>query len=178
VKVVLRYLNVLHSFSPKTKGICFLVNLAGVRNSDIREIINETKVEICKTEEGLNVLDLLQFGPLLNGLYFVGGLGETGRRQDVAKIFDTFAVELTFLWFGIQPMLPELAEDLLDLFMVSSFIGRINENIVKVDDDTNVQHISEDVVNEALESPNGITNHPNEPYLVRKVVFHSSPSRM
>jgi len=112
------------------------------------------------------VLDVLQFGPLLNGLYFVGGHRETSRRQDVAEIFDAFTVELTFLWFGIQPVLPESPEDLLDLFMVSSFIGRINENIVKVDDNTNVQHISKDVVHEALESPISITNHSKEPYLV------------
>jgi len=120
----------------------------------------------------LNVLDLPQFRPLLNGLYFVGGHRETGGRQDVAEI----STLLSFLWFGIQPVLPELAEDLLDLFMVSSFIGRINENIVEVDDNTNVQHISEDVVHKVLESPKGITNHSNESYLVQKVVFHSSPS--
>ena len=104
----------------------------------------------------MNVLDLPQFGPLLNGLYFVGGHRETSGRQDVAEIFDAFVVELTFLWFGIQPVLPESAEDLLDLFMVSSFIRRINENIVKVDDNTNVQHISEDIVHEVLESAGGV----------------------
>jgi len=48
------------------------------------------------------------------------------------------------------------AEDFLDLFTVSRFIGRINENVVEINDITNVQHVSKDVVHEALESTGGV----------------------
>jgi hypothetical protein len=35
------------------------------------------------------------------------------------------------------------AKDFLDLLMVSSLIQRINEDVVKIDDYTDIQHVSE-----------------------------------
>ena len=45
---------------------------------------NEMLVEIGKTQEGLNVFNLVGFRPILNDLDIVGGHGETAWRKDVA----------------------------------------------------------------------------------------------
>ena len=41
------------------------------QNHDIRVVKNESLIEICKSEEGLNVLDFAQFGACLDGLDLV-----------------------------------------------------------------------------------------------------------
>ena len=43
----------------------------GQRSDNTRVIIYKMPVEICKTEEGLHVLDLLRLGPVLYGLHFL-----------------------------------------------------------------------------------------------------------
>ena len=48
-------------------------------------------------------------------------------------------------------MLPKLSEYFFNLLMVNGFIGRVDKNIIKVDNHTNIEHICEDVVHEALE---------------------------
>ena len=58
--------------------------------------------------------------------------------EDVSEVFNAFVIEFTFLGFCIQTMLAQAAKDLFDLFTVSSFVRRINENVVEIDDDTNV----------------------------------------
>ena len=50
--------------------------------------------------------------------------------------------------------------------LVLGHIFRINEDIVKVDDDTNVEEVTENVIHEALESGRGIrkSERHNKPF--------------
>src|SRR5882724_4061558 len=66
---------------------CTLVFKEHKWNGDFRISINETMVEIGKTEERLNVLDFLGFQPALDDLDFVQGHGEAFQGQHVSKIF-------------------------------------------------------------------------------------------
>ena len=52
--------------------------------------------------------------------------------------------------FSVQAHLKS-SEYFCNLLMVSGFIGRVDKNIIKVDNHTNIKHICEDVVHEALE---------------------------
>ena len=67
--------------------------------------------------------------------------------------------------------------------MIFQGIGE-DEDIVEVDHYEDVSHVSEDVIHEGLDvagalvSPMGITRNSNEPYRVRKAVFHSWPAAM
>ena len=56
----------------------------GEQNSDFRVFQNETLVKIGKSQEGLDVFNLLGFRPILNDLDFVGGHGKATQRNDVA----------------------------------------------------------------------------------------------
>ena len=48
-------------------------------------------------------------------------------------------------------MLPKSLEYFFNLLMVSGFIRRVDENIMKVDNNTNIKHICEDVIHKVLE---------------------------
>jgi len=58
----------------------------------------------------LNVLDFLEFWPVLNNLYFVIRHGEARRRKDVSQILYRLRVEFAFLCFGIKTSLVETLE--------------------------------------------------------------------
>ena len=45
------------------------------------------------------------------------------------------------LGFCIEAILLKVLEDFFNLFVVSSCIGGINENVVEIDDHTDIQHI-------------------------------------
>jgi hypothetical protein len=60
-------------------------------------------------------------------------------------------VEGTLLRFAEETMLLESSEDLLDLALMISHVFGVDKDVVEVDDDTDVEHIAEDVVHEVLE---------------------------
>ena len=99
-------------------------------------------VEISKTKEGLYILDFPRIRPVLNHLNnLVGSHKQSFRSEYVAQILDPILVEFAFLRLCIEAILPKALEDFFNLFAVSSCVGGINEDIVKVDDYADVQHI-------------------------------------
>ena len=46
-------------------------------DSDGRISVNKSSVKVCKTEEGLDVVDFVRFRPILNAFDFVVSHGET-----------------------------------------------------------------------------------------------------
>ena len=56
----------------------------GQWNGDFGVFRNETPVEIGEAQEGLDVFDLLGFGPILNDLDLVGGHSEVARGKYIA----------------------------------------------------------------------------------------------
>src|SRR5467141_358010 len=80
------------------------------RNCDFRISINEMMVEVGKTEEGLNVLDFLGFGPILDNLDLVRGHGEAFGRQHISEVFAGSDIELAFVCMGKKSISVELSE--------------------------------------------------------------------
>jgi len=61
-------------------------------------------------------------------------------------------VESAFVGSSIKTIFSESAKYFSDMFAVKLFVVRVNENVVKVDDCTNVEHVGEDIVHKSLES--------------------------
>ena len=61
-------------------------------------------------------------------------------------------MELTVLRFRIEPVFAELPEDLSDMLLVGSLVLRVGEDVVQVNDNTNIKEISIDGINKPLES--------------------------
>ena len=75
----------------------------------------ELAIEISKTQEGLNVLNLPGFRPILYHLNLVSSHGKTRRRKHIAQIFHCFSVKFTLLSLGIKAMLSKMPENLPDM---------------------------------------------------------------
>ena len=104
----------------------------------------------------MNVFDLVVFRPIEDSLHFVFSHAKSIRCQDVSKEFHTVLVKLAFPSVGIKAMFPEPAEDFFDMLFVLGQVVRVDEDVVKVDDDTDIEEITEDVVHETLKGRRGI----------------------
>ena len=139
------------------------------RNCDFGVSENETMVEVGETEEGLNILDFLGFGKILDDLDLVWGHGEAFRRQHISKEITGSDVALAFVCTGKKSISVESLVHFPDMGFVLGNVVGVDEDVVQIDDDYDVDHIREDVVHESLKScwcissPSGITNHSKEP---------------
>ena len=87
-------------------------------NDDVGVVVDESTVEVHESEEGLNVLNFLQFRPIRNGLNFLRGHGESVRRETETEVLGGGGMELTFLWLGEEIVLSEASEDFADVFLM------------------------------------------------------------
>ena len=88
------------------------------RNDNVGVVMNETTVEVCESEEGLNVLNFLQFQPVRNGLNFLCRHRESVGRKTETEVLGGGGMELTLLWFGEEIVFVEASEDFMDMFLM------------------------------------------------------------
>uniref|UniRef100_A0A0W0F2B9 Uncharacterized protein n=1 Tax=Moniliophthora roreri TaxID=221103 RepID=A0A0W0F2B9_MONRR len=113
-------------------------------------------VEVTETEEELDVFDFIGSRPVSDSLDLIFSYPQTIGQEDVAKEFALRYVELTLLGITEQVMLLELLKNLLDVLLIVVYILRVDENVVKVDNNTDVQQVSENGVDKVLESSRSI----------------------
>ena len=82
-------------------------------------------VKVRESEEGLNVLNFLQFQPIRDGLNFLHGHGESIGRETETKVLGEGGMELTFLWLGKEIVLLEVSEDFTDVFLMGLEVLRV-----------------------------------------------------
>ena len=88
------------------------------RNDNVGVVMDELTVEVHKSEEGLDVLNFLQFRPIGDGLNFLRRHGESIRRETEIEVLGGGGMELTFLWLGEEIVLLEASEDFVDMFLM------------------------------------------------------------
>ena len=74
----------------------------------------------------MNVLDFSGFRPVLNGLNFSGGHGDTIFGKNVAEVFNCISGETTFVRAGVKSVLLESLEYFLDVFTM--FLGVVGKD--------------------------------------------------
>jgi hypothetical protein len=93
-------------------------------SGDLGVAVDELAVEVGEAKEGLNVFDFPWFQPIEDGLHFVFSHVESVGGKKVSEVFHTVPVEFAFPGIGVQAMLPESAEDFLDvLFVLGHVVG-------------------------------------------------------
>ena len=95
------------------------------RNNDVGVVVDETTVEVHKSEEGLNVLNFPRFQPVGNGLNFLCRHRESIRRETETEVLSGGGMELTFLWFGKEIVFAEASEDFADMFLMGLEVLRV-----------------------------------------------------
>src|SRR5882672_9950249 len=99
-------------------------------NCDFRISVNETMVEVGETKEGLNVLDFLRFGPILDNLDLVWGHGEAFGRQHVSEVFAGSDMELTFVCMGKKSVSAESSEYFANMSFVLGNVVGVDKDVV------------------------------------------------
>ena len=74
----------------------------------------------------------------------------------MSEIFDGVGEEVTLGLLDVEAVLPQAFEDLSKMLLMLSWIFRVNQDIIQIKNDTNVQHISEDLIHESLKCCWGI----------------------
>ncbi|KIM70394.1 hypothetical protein SCLCIDRAFT_100382, partial [Scleroderma citrinum Foug A] len=112
------------------------------RNDNVGVVVDETMVEVRKSEEGLNVLNFPRFWPVGNGLNFLRGHRESVGGETETEVLGGGGMELTFLWLGKEIVLLEASEDFADVFLMGLEV---------------LGEICEDTIDESLKSHRGIS---------------------
>ncbi|KIO14820.1 hypothetical protein M404DRAFT_119043, partial [Pisolithus tinctorius Marx 270] len=126
-------------------------------NDDVRVVINELSVEICETEERLDVSHLPQLRPVADCLNLLSRHGETRGRKNITEVLDGVRVKLTLLRLGIKAMLSKVVEYLFYVFAVR------------------LHHVRKDAINKPLEGHRHISQTKwHYPPLVRTITSAES----
>src|SRR6267154_496535 len=149
----------------------------------MRESLNKTTVEVCKTQEGLYFLLAIRCWPFHNpcNLYWVHL--RLSMQDDEAQIFDLGPCKLALVMSEIEFVLSESFQyQMCDSVMLFHRLCK-DEDVIQVDTDhTSVMRswkmsfIMVWKVAGLLVRPKNITRGLKSPRLVRNATFHSSPS--
>ncbi|KAI6156661.1 hypothetical protein BKA82DRAFT_162480, partial [Pisolithus tinctorius] len=117
--------------------------------------------------EGQKCCNVCEFRPIMNGLDLISRHGQTGWGEDIAKVLNRVFVELALFWLSKEAMLAEAAEDLFYMLVVQLLIVGVDEDVIKVNNNADIEHVSEDAVNKPLESCWHIskTEGHNQPFI-------------
>jgi hypothetical protein len=61
-------------------------------------------------------------------------------------------MEIAFVSSGIETIFSETSEYFLDTFTMEFQIVRVDEDIIQVDNNTDIEHVREDIVHKSLKS--------------------------
>ena len=84
--------------------------------------MDEAAVEVHKTEEGLNVLNFMRFGPILDSLNLLHRHRESGGGEDVAQILHSVGMELALQGVGEESVPSQSSEDFPDMFLIKGLV--------------------------------------------------------
>ena len=66
--------------------------------------MDEMLIEVRKAKEGLDVLNLMGLGPILDGFNFLQGHGKSGQGENITEVFHSVGMEFALLRVGIESM--------------------------------------------------------------------------
>jgi hypothetical protein len=119
---------------------------------NVRIAVNELPIEVTKTQEWLNILNFMRFRPVQNDLNLVLSHAEAIGGNNKPKVLNAVLVELTFLGRGVKSILVQSTENFLDVSLVLGHIFGIDEYIIKIDNNTNIKEITENIIHKMLKS--------------------------
>jgi hypothetical protein len=96
-------------------------------------------IEICKSEEGLKILNLPRFWPVYDSLYFLIRHSKAiWRQNEITKVLHGRGMEFAFFGFGIELMLVEASKYFLDVILMGCEVLGIYKDVIQIDDNTYV----------------------------------------
>ena len=79
-------------------------------------------------------------------------------------------MELTFLQFCKEIVQLEPVKNLLDMLLMGFHVLRVDEDVIKVHNNTDIQHVSEDGIDKLLECCRSINDEVHDQPFIRPIV--------
>ena len=92
-------------------------------------------VVVAEAKEGLEFLDVLGNGPVLDCLDLLWVHCNAFGGDDMAKVLHRFLEKFAFGYLAIHLMFPEEFEDLSHMVTMFFFISTVNKDVINVDND-------------------------------------------
>jgi hypothetical protein len=101
----------------------------------------------------LDVLHLAGFRLFNYSGDFVWGHRQASRGEAIAEVFDRFSMPFTFVRHAEQAIRVEVSNlDFFDMLDMMIKVNGVDQDVIEIDDNTDVDHVCEDIVNKVLES--------------------------
>lgn len=117
---------------------------------------DEPAVEVGKAEELLNFFDLRRFRPGQDAVDLVLGYGNALMAVGEAEELGVGGPEFAFFGFGVQKVVNEALEDLTNVGGVIVGVVGEDQDVVEIDENLDVEEVSEDIVHEVLKCGRGV----------------------
>ena len=135
---------------------CAFVSKVSEGNNNVGIIEYKASVKVCKSQEGLNLLNGSRSGPFEDSVNLGLGHRNTGGIGHKAKEFSSVNIKFTFFSFGIKLMFLKASKNFSNMFIMFLRSLGVNEDIVQIDYHIFVKDVREDAVHITLESSRSI----------------------
>ena len=135
---------------------CAFASKASEGNNNIRIIEFKASVKVCKSQEGLNLLNGLRSRPFEDSVNLGLCHRDAGGIDHKAKEFSSVNIEFTFFGFGVKLMFLKVSKNFGNMFIVFLRSLGVNEDIVQIDYHIFVKDVREDAVHITLESSGSV----------------------
>ena len=113
-------------------------------------VVNKATVKVCKTEEGLNILDRLRCRPVRDCRELAGAHLDTIRTKPKAKVLDFWLVEGTLLRICKEPRTLESFKNHLDMLVMLLLGPGEDEDVIDVHDAHHVKQVAKSILDKTL----------------------------
>ena len=135
---------------------CTFVGKASEGNNNVGIIEYKASVKVCKSQEGLNLLNGLRSRPFEDSINLGLCHRDAGGIDHKAEEFSSVNIEFAFFGFGVKLMFSKASKNFGNMFIV--FLGSlgVNEDIIQIDYHIFVRDVGKDAVHITLESSRSI----------------------
>ena len=85
-------------------------------------------------------------------------------------------MEFTFLWLGEEIVFSEALEDFTDMFLMGLEVLGVYQDIIQIDDNTDIEEVHEDAINKLLESCRSICQAEGHDIPLKGTIPHAECS--
>ena len=135
---------------------CAFAGKASKGNNNVGIIEYKASVKVCKSQEGLNLLNGSRSGPFEDSVNLGLCHRDAGGIDHKAEEFGSVNIEFALFGFGVKLMFSKASKNFGNMFIVFLRSLGVNEDIVQIDYHIFVEDVGEDAIHITLESSGSI----------------------
>ena len=135
---------------------CAFAGKVSEGNNNVGIIEYKASVKVCKSQEGLNLLNSSRSRPFEDSINLGLGHRDTRGIDHKAEEFSSVNIKFAFFSFGIKLMFLKASKNFSNMFIMFLRSLGVNEDIIQIDYHIFVEDVREDAVHITLESSGSV----------------------